>query len=77
MLCNTKSHPSSGILNNYKTLFRELGLVPSTGEERETPTLVHWQGLALSKSLNIVIVSLHSPEDGNRSSFRNVLFSSI
>jgi hypothetical protein len=33
--------------------------------------------LALSKGLNRIGVSLHSPEDGNRSSFRNVVFSGI
>jgi hypothetical protein len=37
---------------------------------------VHWLRLALSKGLNRVGVSFPSPEDVNRSSFRNVVFSS-
>jgi hypothetical protein len=43
---NTQNHwvsglcPSSVILNNYKTPFRQLGLFPSSGEGRETPTLL-------------------------------------
>jgi hypothetical protein len=32
--------------------------------------------LAFSKGPNKVGVSLHSPEDGNRSSFRNIVFTS-
>jgi hypothetical protein len=36
-----------------------------------------WLRLALSKGPNRVGVSFPSPEDGNRSSFRNVVFSSI
>jgi hypothetical protein len=32
--------PSSGILSNYKTMFRKLGLFLSSGEGRETPTLL-------------------------------------
>jgi hypothetical protein len=35
------------------------------------------QTLALSKEPNRVSVSLHSPEDGNRSSLRNVVLSSL
>jgi hypothetical protein len=31
-------YPSSRILNNYKTTFRQLNLFPSSGEERVTPT---------------------------------------
>jgi hypothetical protein len=38
---------------------------------------VQWFRLALSKGPNRVGVSLPSPEDGNRSSLRNVVFSSI
>jgi hypothetical protein len=34
--------------------------------------MVQWLGLALSKRPNRVGVSLPSPEDGNRSSFRNI-----
>jgi hypothetical protein len=39
--------------------------------------LGQWLRLALSKGANRVGVSLPSPEDGNRSSFRNVVFPSI
>jgi hypothetical protein len=49
-------------------------MFPSSGEERETPTLLgllekanlnHWS-ITLSKGPNRVGVSLSSPEDGNR-----------
>jgi hypothetical protein len=43
---------------------------------RETPTLVQWLRLALSKEPNTVVVS-PSSEDGNNSSFWNVVFSSF
>jgi hypothetical protein len=45
---------------------------------RETPTLlvIQWLRLALSKEPNRVCVYLLSHEDGNWSSFRNVVFSS-
>jgi hypothetical protein len=52
------------------TMFRKLDLFPSSGEGRKKVTL-----LALSKGPNRVGVFLPSPEDGNRSSFRNVVFS--
>jgi hypothetical protein len=39
---------------------------PSSGERRETP--------ALFKGPNRLGVSLPSPEDGNRLSFRNIVF---
>jgi hypothetical protein len=38
---------------------------------------VQWLRLALSKGPNKVGTCLPSPEDGNRSSFGNVVFSSI
>jgi hypothetical protein len=39
-------------------------------------TTVQWLKLAPSKWLNKLGVSLSSPEDGKKSSFRNVVFSS-
>jgi hypothetical protein len=36
---------------------------------------VQWLRLALSKGPNRIAVSLPSPENGNRYSFRNVVFS--
>jgi hypothetical protein len=35
---------------------------------------VQWLMFGLSKDLNRVHISLPTPEDGNRSSFRNVMF---
>jgi hypothetical protein len=66
--------------------FRNWISILPPGEGRETHTLLGhikraqinqwtWR-LALSKGHNRVGVSLPSPEDGNRSSFRNVVFSS-
>jgi hypothetical protein len=52
-------------------------MFPSSGGGMETPTLVQGLRLALSKGPNRVGVSLPSLEDGNRSGFRNVVFSSI
>jgi hypothetical protein len=78
----------SALFRNFKllenTTFRKLNLFPSTGEWRETPTLLgpletanlQWLRLALSRWPNTVGVSLPSPEDRNRPSFRNVVFSS-
>jgi hypothetical protein len=63
-------------------MFRILLLFPFSGEGRETATPlgrlenVQWMRLALSNGPNRVGVSLSSPEDGNRSSFWNVVFSS-
>jgi hypothetical protein len=64
-------------------MFRKLNLFPSSGETRETPTLlgpleradVQWLRLALSIGAKRVDVSLPSPENGKRSSFGNVVFS--
>jgi hypothetical protein len=67
--------PSPGIL--YNITFRKLDLFPSSGEGRETPTLLgHLQRANLYHWARVG-VSLPSSEDGNRSSFRNVVFSSI
>jgi hypothetical protein len=40
------------------------------------PSLDKWSRSALSKGPSRLVVSLPSPKDGNRSSFRNVVFSS-
>jgi hypothetical protein len=46
VLYNTQNYwvsrfcPSSGVLTGKKTSFRKLDLFPSSGEERETPTLL-------------------------------------
>jgi hypothetical protein len=64
-------------------MLRKLVLFPSWGEGRKTPTLldlldraVQWVRLALSMGPNSLGVFLLSPEDGNRFSFWNVVFSS-
>jgi hypothetical protein len=67
-------------------MFRKLDLFPSLGEGRETSILLgpleranlnHWTlRLALSKGPNRVGVSLTSPAERKRSSFRNIVFSS-
>jgi hypothetical protein len=65
------------------TTIRKLDLFPFSCEEGDTYSvgslervnLNHWT-LALSKGPNRVSVS-SSPEDGNRASFRNVMFSSL
>jgi hypothetical protein len=59
-------------------MFRKLDLFPSSGEERQTPILL---GPAIdfrsvSEAPNSVGVSLPSPEDRSRPSFRNVVLSS-
>jgi hypothetical protein len=46
IVCNVQSHwvyglcPSSRILNNQKAVFRKLDLFPSSGEGKETPTVL-------------------------------------
>jgi hypothetical protein len=61
-------------------MFRKLYRFPSSGEWKETPTLLGPLERAqlnhgtISKGPNRVYVSLPSPEKGNRSSFRNVVF---
>jgi hypothetical protein len=64
--------PSSGIPKN--TTFRKLDLFPSSGVGGEkTPT--QWLSLARTMGPNWEgVFSPPSPEDGNRSSFRNVFF---
>jgi hypothetical protein len=66
-------------------MVQKLDLFPSSGDYRETPTLLghlekanlnHWR-LALPKGPNRVGISFPSPEDGIRSSFWNIMFSSI
>jgi hypothetical protein len=63
-------------------MFRKLDMFPSSGEGKETPTLLgllekanlnHCR-IALSQGPNRVGVSLPSLEDGNRSNFRNFVF---
>jgi hypothetical protein len=76
--------PLCGILNNRKHNVSETGSVSvfrwgkgenySVGAVRKS---VQWLRLALSKSPNRVVVSLPLPEDRNRSSSKNVVFSSI
>jgi hypothetical protein len=75
MVCDTPDDwvfglcPSFGILNN--TALRKLDLFPSSGERT---SVVHWLRLALSNGPNRVGVYNLKPEDGNRSTFRNVVF---
>jgi hypothetical protein len=84
MVYNTQNYwvfglfPSSGILENT---FRKLDLFPSSGEEGGEDTYSagpQWLRLALSKGPNLVgVFTTAFIEDGNRSSFRNVVFSRI
>jgi hypothetical protein len=89
MVNNTQNYrvfglcPSSGVLKTREYNVSELDLFPFSGEG-ETPTLLdpleranlsHWR-LALSKEPKTTYVS-PSPEDGNKTSFRNAVFSSI
>jgi hypothetical protein len=75
--------PSSGILETKKDNVSETGSVLSSGEGGKTPTLLgpleraNHNHCTLSKGPNLVGVLPPSPEDGNRSSFRNVAFSSF
>jgi hypothetical protein len=73
------------IVRNSKYLYNaalwKLDQFRSSGEGRVTPTLFEYSWiqllrLALSKGPNKVGDSLPSPADGNRSSFRNDVFSS-
>jgi hypothetical protein len=63
-------------------MIRKLDLFASSGEGRETPTLLgtsfhlQWLRSVLSKGPNGVGVFLPSNEDGYRPIFQNVLFSS-
>jgi hypothetical protein len=83
MVYNTKNHwvcvlcSLSGTLNKIKHNILDTGSVSVLGEGRETPTLFDSSIIesALSKEPNRVGVSCPSPGDGNRSSFRNVVFS--
>jgi hypothetical protein len=72
------------------SVFQKLYLSPSSDEGKETPTLLglseranlnHWTITGWSRSVlikgpNKVDISLPSPEDGDRSSFQNIVFSS-
>jgi hypothetical protein len=80
--------PSSGILKTREHNVLETGPVSVLRWRGETPTQLsplervnlslQWLRLALSKRPNWVGVSCPlSPEDGNRSSFQNVMFSSF
>jgi hypothetical protein len=79
---------SSGILETRKYKVSENGSVSvlrlrggrhllSWVTLKELTSIVQWLMLALSKRPNWVGVFPPSPEDGNRSSFRNVVFSSF
>jgi hypothetical protein len=66
-----------GILSARKQSISEKGLSPSSGKGSETPILrCSSDSLALSKGPNRVCAPFPSPEDGDRSSFRNALLSS-
>jgi hypothetical protein len=57
-------------------MFQKLDMFLSSGEVKEAP---HWSNglrLALAMGHNSVGVSLSSPEDGNISSFLNIVFPS-
>jgi hypothetical protein len=54
------------VLDKLENTFRKLDLFPSSGENRETPTVLGPYRIG---------VSLLSPEDGNKPIFRNVMFS--
>jgi hypothetical protein len=78
------SCPSSGILHASKHNVSEIASVSASDEWKETSTLLGPleranQGLklALSKGFIRVDVSLPPSEDRDRSSFRNVVFTSI
>jgi hypothetical protein len=61
--------------NQKKITLRKLDMFSSSGEVKEAAILMGFLekgNLKLSKRQNTVADSLHSPEDGNRSSFRNV-----
>jgi hypothetical protein len=78
MVSNTRNfsvsglYPSSGVWR--KTTFRKLDLFPPSGKRGGAG--VQWLRLALSKGPNWVGVFFPPllPEDGNRPSFRNVVF---
>jgi hypothetical protein len=81
MMYGTWTCPSSG-MKKLNTTIRKMDLFPSSGEGRKTPTLLgpleganlnHDLSLALSKGPNRVGVFPPSPENGSRSSFRNVV----
>jgi hypothetical protein len=55
------------------TTFRKLDLFPSSGEGKETPTLLGPVIKVSSKGPKILGVYFPSPEDGNRSSFQTLL----
>jgi hypothetical protein len=75
--------PSSGIINNYNAQrFENWICFRLQVRGKETPTLLgpleraNLQ-FAVSKGSNTIDASLPLPEDGNRTSFRNDIFSSI
>jgi hypothetical protein len=89
-IANIILHSSSSILNPRNTEFMDfvhrpefkitrehsvVDLFPSSSARRDSRTLTQWLTLVLSKGPNREVVSPLSPEDGNRFSFRNVLFS--
>jgi hypothetical protein len=73
VLYNTQNYwisglcPSFGILNARQHKLKAAALT----------WVVQWLRLALFRVPNIVGISIPSPEDGNRCSFRNVVFSCI
>jgi hypothetical protein len=65
---------------NQKTAFRKLGMFPSSGKGRKTLTLLdplETANLNYSKGPSRENVFLPPPEDRNRSSFKNIAFSSL
>jgi hypothetical protein len=66
-------------------MFQKLDLFPSSGDGKETPTLLgplgranlQWLRSAFSKWPKRVGVSLQTPEDGKRSTFCTIVFSGI
>jgi hypothetical protein len=63
---------SSNVLGNRNTTFRKLHLFPSSGEEGRTEPLIEISSF-LGAQLSMYLLP-PSPEDGNRCSFRNVVF---
>jgi hypothetical protein len=69
--------PSCGILNNRKTqrFWNWISFRVQVRVGKHLPCWVQLLRSALSKGSNRLDVSVPSPEDGNRSNFRNAVFS--
>jgi hypothetical protein len=78
-IINNEYGLSFTLLDNFREnrTFRKLDLFPSSDKGTETPTLLGPFEKANLNHWTRVGVSFPSPEDGNRFSLRNVLFSSI